>query len=95
MVDVVPHEGGDHVVGVIVQRLHPHLAGITGLSGRRSEVIWLQLIVQESIRRSLVNQDAGRGSGVCLHQLSGVIGLSCFNRAQIAGESLKRGRIII
>ena len=52
MVDVVPHEGGDHVVRVIVQRLHPHLAGIPGLKGRRSEVIWLQLIVEEAIRRS-------------------------------------------
>ena len=95
MVDVVPHECGDHVVRMIEQRLHPHLAGIPSLIGCRSEVFWLQLIVEEAIRSSLVNQDARLGSRVALHQLSGVIGLSCFNRAQIAGESLDCERITI
>ena len=28
VVHVVPHEGGDHVVGVVVQRLHPQLARV-------------------------------------------------------------------
>ena len=90
MVDVVPHEGGDHVVRVIIQRLHPHLAGIPGLSGRRSKVLWLQLVVEESVGCSLVNEDARLGSGIVLDQLGGVISLSCLNRTQIASESLKR-----
>ena len=31
VVDVVSHEGGDHVVRMIEQRLHPHMAGVAGI----------------------------------------------------------------
>ena len=93
MIDVVPHEGGDHVVRVIVQRLHPHLAGIPGLGGGRSKVFWLQLVVEESIGCSLVNEDAWLRPGVALDKLGCVISLSCLNRAQISSESLRSERM--
>ena len=76
MVDVVSHEGGDHVVRMIEQRLHPHMAGIASIGCGGSEVARLELVVKETVRRSLVDQDAGLGPGVVLHQLRGVVGLA-------------------
>ena len=73
---MVPHEGGDHVVRMIVHRLHPHMAGIAGIGGGGSKVARLELVVKEPVRCSLVDQDAGLGSSVVLHQLGGVVGLA-------------------
>ena len=88
VVDVISHEGGDHVVGVIVQRLHPHLAGIPGLCCSCCEVLRLELVVKEPIIGSLVNQDAGLGSIVVLHKLSRIVGLPSVNRTKIPSEGL-------
>merc|ERR1712168_1644439 len=41
-VDVVAHEGGDEVVGVVVEGLHPQLHIVVFLGGRQEEVLWLQ-----------------------------------------------------
>ena len=90
VVDVIPHEGGDHVVRVIVQRLQPHLARIPGLGGSSSKVLWLQLVSEESIRSSLINQNAGLGTRVAPDKLCGVIGLPRLYRAQVSSESLRR-----
>ena len=62
MVDVVSHEGGDHVVRMVEQWLHPHVAGIARLGSGSREVCRFELVVQEAVSRSLVDQDAGLGS---------------------------------
>ena len=54
-VDVVPHEGGDEVVRVIVQRLQPESHRVLGLVGGGREVLRLQLLLQERVRRALEN----------------------------------------
>ena len=56
-VNVVAHEGGDEVVGVVVEGLHPQLHVVVVLGGRQEEVLWLQLRLQEAISCALVNQD--------------------------------------
>jgi hypothetical protein len=40
-VDVVSHEGGDEVVGVIVERLHPQRHRVVDLGGGRGKVFRL------------------------------------------------------
>ena len=56
MIDVVPHEGCDEIVAVVVERLHPHCAGgAYGCSGR-GEVFRFQLSFQEAISSSLKSQ---------------------------------------
>ena len=52
-VDVIPHEGGDEVVRVIVQRLQPESHRVLGLVGGGREVLRLQLLLQERVRRAL------------------------------------------
>ena len=76
VVHVVPHEGGDHVVGVVVQRLQPQLARVAGSCCGRGEVLGFQLVVQEAVSCSLINQDGGLGTGVGFHKFCGVIGLA-------------------
>ena len=56
-VNVVAHEGGDEVVGVVVEGLHPQLDVVVVLGGRQEEVLWLQLRLQEAIGCALVDQD--------------------------------------
>ena len=56
-VDVVAHEGGDEVVGVVVEGLHPQLHVVVVLGGRQKEVLWLQLGLQEAVSCALVDQD--------------------------------------
>ena len=75
MLDVVPEEGGDHVVRMIVQRLHPQTAGVARLGSSSCEVLRLQLVLEEAVLGPLVDQDAGLGPRVVLHQLGGVVGL--------------------
>ena len=45
VVHMVPHEGGDHVVGVVVQRLHPQLARVAYSCCCVGEVLRFQLVV--------------------------------------------------
>ena len=73
VIHVVSHEGADHVVAVIVQWLHPHLTRVACISCRLGEVLWLQLIVQESVSCALVDQDGWFGSGVVLDQFCSII----------------------
>ena len=54
VLDVISEEGGDHVVGMVVQRLQPHSAGIAGLPSSSSQVLRLQLALEEAVRGSLV-----------------------------------------
>ena len=56
-VNVVAHEGGDEVVGVVVEGLHPQLHVVAVLGGRQVEVLWLQLRLQEAVSCALVDQD--------------------------------------
>ena len=56
-VNVVAHEGGDEVVGVVVEGLHPQLHVVVVLGGRQKEVLWLQLGLQEAVSCALVDQD--------------------------------------
>ena len=56
-VNVVAHEGGDEVVGVVVEGLHPQLHVVVVLGGRQEEVLWLQLGLQEAVSCALVDQD--------------------------------------
>ena len=56
-VNVVAHEGGDEVVGVVVEGLHPQLHVVVVLGRRQEEVLWLQLRLQEAISCALVDQD--------------------------------------
>ena len=88
MVDVVPHEGGDHVVTVVVKRLQPHLAGVACLLCCCSKVLWLQLVVKEGVGRSLVDQDTRLGPGVRFDKLSGIVILASLHRAKISSEGL-------
>ena len=88
VLDVISEEGGDHVVGMIIQRLHPHIAGIASLPSSSSQVLRLQLGVQEPVSSSLVDQDGGLRSRVVLHQLSGVVGLAGLHGPEVAGEGL-------
>merc|ERR1719201_1029547 len=78
-VNVVAHEGGDEVVGVVVEGLHPQLDVVVVLGGRQEEVLWLQLRLQEAISCALVDQDGHLRPRVGGDQFSGIIGLSCFN----------------
>ena len=55
-VDVVAHEGGDEVVGVVIEGLHPQLHVVAVLGGRQEEVLWLQLRLQEAISCALVDE---------------------------------------
>ena len=66
-VNVVAHEGGDEVVGVVVEGLHPQLHVVAVLGGRHEEVLWLQLVLQEAVSCALVNQD-GRLTKVIDHR---------------------------
>ena len=88
VLDVISEEGGDHVVGMIIQRLHPHIAGIASLPSSSSQVLRLQLGVQEPVSSSLVDQDGGLRSRVVLHQLSGVVGFAGLHGPEVAGEGL-------
>ena len=54
-VNVVAHEGGDEVVGVVIEGLHPQLHVVVVLGGRQEEVLWLQLRLQEAISCALVD----------------------------------------
>ena len=56
-VDVVPHEGGDEVVGVVVERLHPQLHVVVVLRRRHKEVLRLQLVVEEPVGCALVDEE--------------------------------------
>ena len=56
-VNVVAHEGGDEIVGVIIEGLHPQLHVVVVLGGRKEEVLWLQLRLQKAISCALVDQD--------------------------------------
>ena len=55
-VNVVAHEGGDEVVGVVIEGLHPQLHVVAVLGGRQEEVLWLQLRLQEAISCALVDE---------------------------------------
>ena len=79
MVNMVSHESGNHVVRVVEQGLHPQLAWIANASSGCSEVLWLQLIVEETISCSLVNQDCWFWSTVCFHKFGGIISFASFN----------------
>ena len=46
---MIPHEGGDEVVAVIVQRLHAHGHGVPHARSSRGEQLRLQLVVQEAV----------------------------------------------
>ena len=89
VVDVIPHEGGDHVVRVVVQRLQSHLAGITSLCSSRSEVVRFQLVVEEAVSGALVYQDARLGPGVFLDKLCRVVSFPRLHGAKIPGECLQ------
>ena len=78
MVHMVSHEGGDHVVRVVVQRLHPQLARVACSCSCISKVLGFQLVVEEAVSCSLINQDGWLGAGVGFHKFCGVIGLACF-----------------
>ena len=56
-VNVVAHECGDEVVGVVVEGLHPQFDVVVVLGGRQEEVLWLQLGLQEAVSCALVDQD--------------------------------------
>ena len=56
-VNVVAHEGGDEVVGVVVEGLHPQLDVVVVLGRRQEEVLGFQLRLQEAISCALVDQD--------------------------------------
>ena len=88
MLDVVPEEGGDHVVRMIVHRLHPQTAGVARLGSSCCEVLRLQLVLEEAVLGPLVDQDAGLGPRVVLHQLGGVVGLPGLHGPEVAGEGL-------
>jgi len=62
VVHVVPHEGGDEIVRVVVQGLHAHLDRVPNLATSSREVARLELSVQEPISSPLVNQDARLGT---------------------------------
>ena len=66
-VNVVAHEGGDEVVGVVVEGLHPQLHVVAVLGCCHEEVLWLQLVLQEAVSCALVNQD-GRLTKVIDHR---------------------------
>ena len=88
VVHVVPHEGGDEIVGVVVQGLHAHLDRVPNLATSSREVPRLELSVQEPISSALVNQDARLGTRVCLHQLGSIVLSHGSYRAKIPGKSL-------
>ena len=54
VVDVVTHEGRNEVVGVVVERLHPHGDGVARLVSRGREVLRFELSVQKRVARSLI-----------------------------------------
>ena len=56
-VNVIPHEGGDEVVGVVVERLHPQLHVVVVLRRRHEEVLRLQLVVKEPVGCALVDEE--------------------------------------
>ena len=62
MVHVVPHESRDEIVGVIVVWLHPDLNRVPCITTSSREVCRLQLVIQEPISSSLVNEDMRLGS---------------------------------
>ena len=106
-INVVAHEGGDEVVGVVVEGLHPQLHVVVVLGGCQKEVLWLQLGLQEAVSCALVDQDGHLREEISLiritwspthlrpgvggNQLCCIISLSCFHRAQVTSEGLKRG----
>ena len=79
VVHVVPHEGGDHVVGVVVQRLHPQLARVVCSCCCGGKILRFQLVVEEAVSCPLIYQDGWFGSGVRFHKFCGVIGLACLH----------------
>lgn len=52
-VDVISHEAGDEVVGVIIERLHPDRHRVVGRGSRSQKVLRLQLLLQERVRSAL------------------------------------------
>ena len=94
VVHMVPHEGGDHVVGVVVQRLHPQLARVVCSCCCGGKVLRFQLVVEEAVSCSLVNQDGWFGSGVGFHKFCGVICLACLHRSKISSKCLQKTQMI-
>ena len=66
-VNVVAHEGGDEVVGVVIEGLHPQLHVVAVLGGRQEEVLWLQLRLQEAISCALVDEKGHLTENVVNH----------------------------
>ena len=56
-INVVAHEGGDEVVRVIVEGLHPHDDRVVGLGGRGGKVLRLQLLLEERVGGALQQRD--------------------------------------
>ena len=58
VVDVIPHEGGDEVVRMIVQGLHSNGHRVLGIAGSKSKVFRFQLLLQERIGSALKNNNS-------------------------------------
>ncbi len=69
---MVLDERVDEVVRVVVLLLHSDGHRVPSIPTSRSEVLGLQLVVEEVVRRALVDQNGHFGTVVFLHQLSGV-----------------------
>ena len=90
LADVVSNEAGDEVVAVVISWLKAVVHRHVGLGTGSYQVVRQELaILQETILRTLVNQNLQGRSTVALHELSCIMvlpGSSVW--AQISSESL-------
>ena len=76
---------------MVVVRLHSEPdpgVGLFGGGGRKFLRLEL-LILEEAVRRTLINEDRAVRPGVGAHEFGGVVGLSGIHRAEVA---LKGGK---
>merc|ERR1719481_1959312 len=88
VVNVIPHEGGDEIVGVVVQWLHADLHWISNISTGSRKVCRFELVVKEPISCSLVYENSRLRTRISLHKFSSIILLSSSHRPEITSESL-------
>src|ERR1700682_71228 len=88
MAQVIPHEGLNEVVAMIVARLHAQAERLARLGGGRGENFRQQLLGQKLIRRALIDEDRPR-KRPARDQLAGVVLAPTLGiRSQIIGERL-------
>ena len=57
VIDMIPHEGRNEVIRMIIQRLHAQIDRVTGFGGSCCQILRLQLFFQKGVTSALEKKD--------------------------------------